>query len=262
MRLPPRVQSSRIGDIDTVFTSLPQYLGAFALMVGAQTVYVLFGFGAGLIAMGGMAVFMPEVADIVVILLLVSLPAEVFVVSRSQEQISWSGVLVLASGVAIGVVAGAHLLESIEPTFVLTLLAGFLIAVGIAFLLVPNQARVHWPRWCGAPVGVVSGVLAGLFGTGAPPLILYYQLAGIAKSRFRGQLMAIFLLISFVRVPTYALLGLLTVPRLFSAGALLPAALLGAWLGHRVHLGISEVRFRQLVSVALCVLGILLLARP
>ncbi len=231
-------------------------------MVGAQAVYVLFGFGAGLIAMGGMALFMPEVVDIVVLLLLVSLPAELFVVSRSREQISWRGVIVLAGGVAIGVVGGAHLLDTTEPTFVLTLLAGFLIAVGIAFLLVPNQARVRWPTWSGAPVGLLSGVLAGLFGTGGPPLILYYQLAGIDKHRFRGQLMAIFMLISFVRVPAYALLGLITLPRLCSAGALLPAALLGAWLGHRIHLGISEQRFRQLVSVALCILGLLLLARP
>jgi uncharacterized membrane protein YfcA len=161
----------------------------------------------------------------------------------------------------VGVLVGSHLLSRTEPTFVLTLLAWFLISAGAAFLLVPHTASVQWPSWLGGPVGVISGLLAGLFGTGGPPLILYYQLAGVDKTRFRGHLMAIFMVVSFVRLPTYAILGLITLPRLVSAGAILPAALLGAWLGHRIHLGISEVRFRGLVSVALCVLGILLLAR-
>ena len=230
-------------------------------MAGAQAVYVLFGFGAGLIAVGGMALFMPEVTDVVVLLLLVCLPSELFVVSRSRREIEWRGVVVLMVGIAIGILFGAVVLRRTEPTFVLTLLAWFLIGAGAVFLLVPRSARVKWPTWIGAPIGALSGLLAGLFGTGGPPLILYYQLAGADKTRFRGHLMAIFMVMSFVRVPTYALLGLLTWPRLVSAGAILPAALLGAWLGHRIHLGISESRFRRLVSAALCVLGLLLLLR-
>jgi len=230
-------------------------------MAGAQAVYVLFGFGAGLIAVGGMALFMPEVTDVVVLLLLVCLPSELFVVSRSRKEIEWRGVLVLMLGIAAGIVLGSNVLSRTEPTFVLTLLAWFLIVAGAAFLLVPRGARLRWPAWVGAPIGLLSGLLAGLFGTGGPPLILYYQLAGVDKTRFRGHLMAIFMVMSFVRVPTYAVLGLITLPRLVSAGAILPAALLGVWLGHRIHVSISEARFRQLVSVALCALGLLLLLR-
>jgi uncharacterized membrane protein YfcA len=56
-------------------------------------------------------------------------------------------------------------------------------------------------------------------------------------------------------------MGLITVPRLWSALAVLPAALLGGWLGHRVHVRVSEGSFRSLVSVALCAIGVLLLFR-
>jgi len=246
--------------IETVFTSLPQFLGACLLMAGAQAVYVLFGFGAGLIAVGGMALFMPHVTDVVVLLLLVCLPSEAFVFSRSRKQIAWRGLVVLGIGVAVGIGVGSHVLSRTEPTFILTLLAWFLIAAGAAFLLVPNGARVRWPTWVGAPVGVASGLLAGLFGTGGPPLIFYYQMAGVDKASFRGHLMTLFMAMSLVRIPTYAALGLITLPRLLSAGAILPAALLGGWIGNRIHLQISEVRFRQAVSVSLCVLGLLLLA--
>jgi hypothetical protein len=48
-------------------------------------------------------------------------------------------------------------------------------------------------------------ILSGLFGTGGPPLILYFPLSGITKVAFRGSLMALFLLISEVRLPVYSI---------------------------------------------------------
>jgi uncharacterized membrane protein YfcA len=108
-------------------------------------------------------------------------------------------------------------------------------------------------------VGLASGVLAGLFGTGGPPVILYYQLRGVDKAVFRGSLMAVFLLMTVVRVPSYAALGLITEPRMWSALAVFPAVLVGAWIGNRVHLRLEENTFRRLVSAALVAIGALLL---
>ena len=211
--------------------------------------------------MGGMAVFLPHVTDVVVLLLLVSLPAELFVVGRSRKEISWRGVLLLCAGVAAGVLLGTRLLTLSDPKLVLTLLACHLVAAGAAFLLMPSGRVVRFPAWTQPPVGLLSGMLAGLFGTGGPPLILYYQLSGVSKTVFRGNLMAIFLLTTAVRLPAYALYGLITTPRLLSATALLPAALLGVWIGQRAHVEVSEARFRNLISVALCLIGLLLLLR-
>ena len=115
------------------------------------------------------------------------------------------------------------------------------------------------PRWIAGPIGVLSGVLTGLFGTGGPPLILYYQLQGVDKAAFRGNLMAIFLLMTAVRVPSYAVFGLITAPRMWSALAVMPAVLLGALIGNSIHLRIEETTFRRLVSAALLAIGILLL---
>jgi len=108
-------------------------------------------------------------------------------------------------------------------------------------------------------VGLASGLLTGLFGTGGPPLVLYYQLSGIDKAAFRGNLMAIFLFMTLVRVPSYAGLGLITTERLWSGLLVLPAVLVGAWIGHRLQLQIDERTFRRLVSIALVALGGVLL---
>ena len=41
-------------------------------------------------------------------------------------------------------------------------------------------------------MGIVAGIFAGLFGTGGPPLIFYYQLKGTPKTLFRTILITLF----------------------------------------------------------------------
>jgi len=245
--------------LDTVFTSLPQLLLTCLVLTVAETVYVTLGFGAGLIAVGGLALLLPELRDVVVLLLLVNLPAELWVVWTSRRDIVWRGVLVLFAGIAVGIPVGAWLLRWGKPEFLMTVLGFFLVAVGVVFLVVPAARSRTWPGWVAPPVGVLSGLLTGLFGTGGPPLVLYYQLGGAGKAAFRGHLMAIFLLMTTVRVPSYAAFGLITSTRLWSALLVLPAVLAGALIGNRIHLQLGEETFRRLVSGALVVIGLLLL---
>lgn len=245
--------------IETVFASAPQFLAACLILAAAETVYVLLGFGAGLIAVGLLALLMPELRDVVVILLLVSLPAEIWVVRSSWRIISWRSVLVIFAGVAVGIPLGTWLLRWGNPGALLTALGVFLVAVGSVFLVLNRPPGRRLPAWVAPHVGLVSGILTGLFGTGGPPLILYYQLSGADKAAFRGNLMAVFLLMTLVRVPSYAVFGLITVERMWSALAVLPAVVLGAFIGNRVHVRIEEATFRSLVSVALVVIGVLLL---
>jgi len=246
---------------ETLFDSLPVYLATCLIMVIAQAVYVLFGFGAGLIAVGTLALIFPQIQDVVVMLLLVNLPAELYVVITSRRHILWRSVLKIFAGIAAGIPLGTVILKYGEPTFILVLLGVFLIAVGSAFLFVPQQRAKPWPTWSEPGLGLISGMLTGLFGTGGPPLIIYYQLKGKTKAAFRGHLMAIFFLMTFVRLPSYAVGGLITLPRIWSSLALLPAVVLGAWLGNRIHLSLTEDTFRRLVSIVLMLIGMVLLLR-
>jgi uncharacterized membrane protein YfcA len=153
------------------------------------------------------------------------------------------------------------------------MLGALLITVGIVFLTPPRQRSNPDPKPASKPafkswlhgsqpgLGLISGVLTGLFGTGGPPLIIYYQLKGKTKAAFRGHLMAIFFLMTFVRLPSYAVGGLITLPRIWSSLALLPAVFLGAWLGNRIHLSLTEETFRRLVSIVLILIGMVLLLR-
>jgi uncharacterized membrane protein YfcA len=244
---------------ETVFASPWQLLAVAAVLLVAEAVYVLLGFGAGLVAVGALALLLPDIRDAVVVLLLVNLPAELLVVVTAWREIAWRGVAAIMAGVAVGIPLGAWWLGIAEPGWLLALLGLVLLLVGIAFLATPGDRRVRWPGWAAPPIGLAAGLLTGLFGTGGPPLVLYYRLAGVAKASFRGNLMAIFLLMTLVRVPSYAAVGLITAERLWSGLVVMPAVLAGAWLGHRVQLRLAEDGFRRLVAFALVVLGLLIL---
>lgn len=245
--------------VETLFSSPAELLLVALIVAAAQAVYVLLGFGAGLVSVGCLVLLLPDVRDAVVLLLLVCLPAELGVVRSSWKSISWRGVAALLVGIGAGIPLGAWLLRFGKPSFLLVVLGAFLVLSGVAFLRSPSARRGGWPPWVAPGVGLVSGVLTGLFGTGGPPLVLYYRASGADKAAFRGNLMAVFLLQTAVRVPVYALLGLIAAAHLVSALLLLPAVALGAWLGHRVHLGLAESGFRRLVSAALLLIGLLLL---
>lgn len=245
----------------TFFESTPDYFAACAIVAVAQAVYVSFGFGSGLIAVGGLALIVPELRDVVVLLLLVNVPAELFVVLRSRRSIEWRGVFRIAIGLIIGIPLGTAILRFGDAGMLLGMLGVALVAVGLAFLRLPDPRPGEAPGWLAPPVGLVSGVLTGLFGTGGPPLIVWYHLTGRGKAVFRGNLMAIFLLMTAVRVPSYLAGGLITPARLGSGLAVLPAVIVGGWLGHRVHVDLSERAFRRGVAVGLVLIGLLLLLR-
>jgi uncharacterized membrane protein YfcA len=236
-------------------------VAACAALLVAELVYVTLGFGAGLIAVGTLAMVLSEVRDAVVILLLVNTPVELYVVSNSWRQIEWRGLAQVAAAVTVGLLLGTAVLRWGAPTFLLTLLGCFLVVAGSAFLLLPQPDPRQVPGWAALPVGLSSGVLGGLFGTGGPPLIIYYQMLGTSKTVFRGTLMALFGFMTVIKIPSYWIAELITLPRLWSALAVLPAVILGAWIGNRIHLRLEERTFRRLVSVALVVLGLLLLSR-
>jgi len=243
----------------TIFPSLTVYLVTCAVLVLAQVVYVLVGFGSGLVALGLLALVFSDIRDPVVLLLLVNLPAELVISWRARREVRWRPIAVLGVGIAVAIPAGAHVLKTFDTHVMKLALGWFLVAIGVVFLRLPARREGDLPAWLAVPTGLMAGLLNGMFGAGGPPVIIWYHLTAPNKTAFRGSLMTLFLLMGLVRVPTYALDGLVTPARLWSMAAVMPAVLTGAWLGDRLHIRLSDAAFRRLVAALLAVLGLLLL---
>jgi uncharacterized membrane protein YfcA len=246
----------------TIFPSWGALAATAGVMMLAQGVYALTGFGSGLIAVSMLALVLPDLSLLVPLLLLVNLPTEGWVSWRDRREISFAKAGWLLPGMLLGLPVGTWLLAVVGDQPWMTTALGFVVLIFAAWLLW-DATRAAWPQRAlpsalGGLVGLVAGVVGAMFGTGGPPVILWFQLQGLSKGAFRATLLGLFLIMSAGRLPSYGAAGLFTVPVLISAAVVLPAGLLGLTLGNRLHLGIPERRFRQGVAVVLGVLGVML----
>jgi uncharacterized membrane protein YfcA len=244
----------------TVFSSWTALAATAGVMLLAQLVYALSGFGSGLIAVSLGAFLVPDLSLLVPLLLLVNLPTETWVSWRDRRRVSFAGAGWLLPAMLAGLPLGTWLLAELgDRPWAVTALGAVVLVMAVWLLW--DALRVELPqRRLPGPLGGLAGLAAGvagaMFGTGGPPVILWFQLQGLDKRAFRATLLGVFLVMSIVRVPSYAVAGLLGREVLLSALLLLPAGLLGLLIGQRLHIGIPERRFRQGVALALALLGL------
>ncbi|MDJ0763909.1 MAG: sulfite exporter TauE/SafE family protein [Myxococcota bacterium] len=250
--------------LDTCFPAAIDFVATLVVLMAAQVVYVMLGFGSGLIALGALAVLFPDIRDVVVMLLIVNAPAEIIIVIKERKNIQWQALLLPLLGIAVGIPIGSWVLQTQKATFLLTILGGLLVVFGLFFFTTSRKTRksviLALPKWLELLMGTLAGLLAALFGTGGPPLIIMFQASGANKTLFRANLMVCFFFFSLLRVPSYWVSGLLTEERIVSAVLVLPAVLLGALIGNRIHVRMSEGRFKQVVSLSIVAIGIVLLS--
>ena len=83
----------------------------------------------------------------------------------------------------------------------------------------------------------------------------------MAKDRFRASMSAILVALGIVRGLGYWAVGEYTRDVLITVAIALPMMLVGIFIGNRIHTGLSELAFRRMVSGALIVSGLALLAK-
>ena len=114
-------------------------------------------------------------------------------------------------------------------------------------------------RPAGEAAGVATGVVAGFTSfvshAGGPPVAIYLLSQRLTKTGFQATTVLVFGVVNVFKVVPYAFLGLLTLETLWANVLLIPAALLGAWLGVKAHGMVSERAFFALTYVLLTITG-------
>ncbi len=101
-----------------------------------------------------------------------------------------------------------------------------------------EPAAVHYPRWAGALLGVVSGVTSQIAHAGQPPFQIYVLPRRLPRDTLVGTTAIFFGAVNWIKVPAYLALGQFTPAHLFASATLLPVAIAatfaGVWLVRRV----------------------------
>ncbi|MEO1171934.1 MAG: sulfite exporter TauE/SafE family protein [Myxococcota bacterium] len=241
----------------TGFDSVELWAAALVLVFVAEVVYVALGFGAGMVALGGLVLLTGDPESAVVVLLVVTAPVQLWVIKKKGAVDA--SFLPLMVGIAVGVPIGTYVLRSVEARVLLLIVGGVLLFAAVSVLFQASNGIRQ--RWLEAPIGVLSGTLSGAFGIGGSPLILYFQWIGLSRTEFRSATMTMFLVATVARIPSYAAAGMFELPRLVAALSLAPAVALGILVGQQVHTRIPELLFRRIVLIVLAGLGVTLILR-
>ena len=235
---------------------IPSLLLAGLILFVAYFIRGISGFGSGLVAIPLLAHLLP-LQFVVPWILLLDFSASVVLGGRSQDRqaICWREIGWLLPTTLLGVLIGVTLLINLPKAPLLIGLGLFVSAFGVRSLLFLHGVNPV-SRWWSLPTGAAGGIVGAMFGTGGPPYVIYLSRRIHNKRQLRATFSGLFIIDGGLRVITFAFSGLLNQQALFLAClAGLPILVLGLYLGHRIHLGLSNQNMIWIIGLLLIASG-------
>lgn len=194
--------------------------------------------------------------------LLISIPTNAYLVWKNRRSINYKTVAPLSIMLLVGVVPGIMLLKSGNDLVLKSVLGVVIVALGIEMLYrkPAQQVAVKGNKAFLAMVGLISGVLAGMYGISAF-LVAYISRTSTDRSQFRANLCSLFLVDNIFRLFWYSAAGILTIDILRFTIFIAPAVVLGMYFGTKVDTGLKEETVRKATIYLLLVSGAVLLIR-
>ena len=194
--------------------------------------------------------------------LLISIPTNAYLVWKNRRSINYRTVAPLALMLLAGVIPGIMLLKTGNDLVLKSVLGVVIVALGIEMLyrkpVQEGEAKVN--KGFLVIIGLVSGVLAGMYGISAC-LVAYISRTSADRSQFRANLCSLFLVDNIFRLVWYIAAGIMTAEIIKFTIFILPAVILGMYIGTKVDTGLKEETVRKATIYLLVVSGAVLLAR-
>ena len=243
--------------LDLPWTTL---LAAAAAVTVAYTVYGLTGFGAAIVAIPLLAQFLPlRVA--VPMLLLFDLVAGLLLGLKNHRSIDKPELLRLVPFLLLGMVAGVYLLARAPERWLLAVLGLFAMLYAAWNLLRRPATGPIAPGWA-VPAGLLGGAFTAMYGTGGPIYASYLARRVSDKDVLRASVAALIFGAGWVRLVMFTASGFYAQRGLLELVAMLvPAALLGYFMGSRLHARLSGPQALKVVWLLVLAAGIGLLWR-
>ena len=224
-----------------------------ALLAG--TVAGLTGFGFALISTP-LLLFVYDPTTVIVLTAALSVFINVAVVWDSWRDVEKRLVLALLIPAFFGVVAGVEVLRVVDPVYI-RLAVGILVIFFALLLLREIRIPGAASRWGPVVAGSVSGTLSTSTGLAGPPVVLLFASRDLSKHAFRGSSALYFLFIGAAGLSILVFRGLVDSGHVPLAFALIPAAVLGKFLGSALLKRISEKTFRRITLIIALLTGAL-----
>lgn len=191
--------------------------------------------------------------------LIFGIPTNTYMVWRERKNISTEVVIPLSLMVLIGIIPGIFLLKVGNDRILKSILG--VVVVGSALEMMTRKSNKNIMKKTNpillAVTGITSGVLTGLYGTGAL-LIAYISRTTDNKSQFRANICCVFLVDNIFRFFLYLFTGILNKEILYMTLFLSLAVFIGMMIGVKVDSNMKEETAKKSVIALLITSGTVL----
>lgn len=226
----------------------------YAAAVAAYFVKGMCGF-ANTLVFSSILSFGTDNVNISPVELLLGYPGNVIMAVRERKSIDWKVCLPLAALVLAGNIPGIMLLKNADARFIKCAFGVVIIFIGVEMLLRGRKSyQMKSNRVVLGAIGLLSGLLCGLYGVGAL-LAAYMSRVTDDASAFRGNLCVVFIAENTFRIIMYSIVGIITPDIVKQAALLMPAMIIGLLAGMKCASFMCEDAVKRVVIIMLIVSG-------
>lgn len=190
--------------------------------------------------------------------LVLGFPSNIILVYKNRKKLNWRIYVPLTALIIAGSIPGAFMLKYVNAQYIKIFFGVVTVLIGIEMMLKEyNLIKSRESKLIMFIVGVVSGVLCGLFGIG---ILLAAYVSSVTKSssEFKANLSAVFVADNIFRIVLYSVLGVINLASLKQSAMLAPIMLLALFLGMKSSRLLDEKLAKKLVIVLLIISGVAL----
>jgi uncharacterized membrane protein YfcA len=212
----------------------------------AYTVFGLTGFGSSITAMPMLVQVIP-LKMAVPLMLIFDLTSGLLLGLKNRKVVDRKELLRLIPFMLAGMGIGVVVLVKAPERILLLVLGTFILAYSAWSLLLKREPKPLAASWS-APLGMAGGMFTALFGTGGPIYTIYLARRLDDKAVLRATISSLIFVTGLSRLALFSSAGLYKQQSLlWLAAVLLPCALLGLFLGNRLHSKLPAQRVVQVI---------------
>ncbi|MBI1259119.1 MAG: TSUP family transporter [Chloroflexi bacterium] len=233
------------------------FLIVAAIVFFGVVAHTILGFGVALICMPLLILVLSPVSAAAFVALF-TIPLQIIIIWRYRRALRLRPFWRVILGTALGAPLGVFLIARLDERIILSALGLFLVGYALYNLFNLRLPRIVQPKW-DFSFGLASGVFAGAYNTGGPPLVIYGTSLGWNSEQFKANLQALFMLNSFLVIILHIVAGHVDALVLENLAISLPVVAVGTAIGFRISRYVNEALFRKCVLALLIIVGLHLL---
>lgn len=215
----------------------------------------IFGFGGTIIFLG-ISGLLYDFNTLIKMAMVVGLASGLAVLIQSYKHLSYYHLFNILLLTLPGALIGTYLIDYLASQLLIKAFAVMLISYGFFNLIWP---KILIPKIIKNLIIILGGLIQGIFTIGGPFVLMGYKDNFENKQELRSTMAGYFFLINSLRAIFFMLIGGSYTEIVISYYPIAILVMISVWLGYLVHRKIPDIMFKNIIIIAITIIGIIIL---